>query len=130
MRPQEKQIPVSQSGKRISSSNCSRVVCTLFLLVAVLVLDSCWNYEDEAEEDLICPSANSMTRCACAATFASCVAMIASSVFDMEIFEQFNNFAAGVRIEVAGGFIGQKQFRLVDDARAMATRCCSPPESS
>lgn len=75
MRPHEKQILISQSAKLISSSNCSRVVCTLFLLVAVLVLDSCWNYEDEAGEDLICPSTNSITRGALAATWASWVAM-------------------------------------------------------
>ena len=35
--------------------------------------------------------------------------------FGAKILEQLNDFAAGVGIEVAGGLIGQQQFRLVDE---------------
>ena len=33
-------------------------------------------------------------------------------------------------VEIAGGLVGHQQFGAADTARAMATRCCSPPESS
>ncbi len=33
-------------------------------------------------------------------------------------------------VQVAGGFVGQEQEGRPTTARAMATRCCSPPESS
>ena len=56
-----------------------------------------------------------MTRCACAATFASCVAMTKCRLFfDTQTFKQFNNFTAGVRIKIAGRLVGQQQFRFVD----------------
>src|ERR1039458_9026682 len=35
--------------------------------------------------------------------------------FDAEILEQLDDFTTGVRIEIAGRFIGQEQFRLVDE---------------
>ena len=35
---------------------------------------------------------------------------------------------AGVRVEVAGRLVGQDQRGLVHQARAMATRCCCPPD--
>jgi len=32
-------------------------------------------------------------------------------------------------IEIAGGLVGEDEFRLIDQRAGMATRCCSPPES-
>ena len=34
----------------------------------------------------------------------------------------------GLKIKVAGWFIRKQQQRVVDQGRAMATRCCSPPD--
>ena len=37
---------------------------------------------------------------------------------------------AGVGVEVAGGLVGEDSAGSLTSARAMATRCCWPPESS
>ena len=36
---------------------------------------------------------------------------------------------AGRRVEIARRLVGEQHLRLRDDARAMATRCCWPPDS-
>ena len=47
-----------------------------------------------------------------------------------EIEEQLDDLLAGLVVEIAGGLVGQDDLRAPDArARAMATRCCSPPES-
>src|SRR6516225_3044970 len=43
--------------------------------------------------------------------------------------EQVQDLRAGAGIEVAGGLVGEDDFRPAR-ARAMATRCCCPPDSS
>ena len=37
--------------------------------------------------------------------------------------------SAATRSEIAGRFVGDDQHRVGDDGPAIATRCCSPPES-
>ena len=44
--------------------------------------------------------------------------------------KQRENLGAGMRVEVSGRLVGQHQLGLGSSARAIATRCCSPPESS
>jgi len=43
---------------------------------------------------------------------------------------QLKDALRGGFVQVAGRLVGQQQPRLFTSARASATRCCSPPESS
>ena len=49
---------------------------------------------------------------------------------DVELLEQAGDGLAGVRVEVAGGFVGEQELGPPTRARASATRCCSPPDNS
>lgn len=51
------------------------------------------------------------------------------AVVAVERKQQIGNFVTGAAVEVAGRLIGKQNFRRVENARAIATRCCSPPES-
>ena len=44
--------------------------------------------------------------------------------------QQAEHLLGGVRVQVAGRLVGEHHRRAVDSARATATRCCWPPESS
>src|ERR1039458_7548191 len=80
---------------------------------------------------LICPSASSTTRSACAATFASCVAMTSVVCFSARRFLSNSMISPPVcesRLPV--GSSARSSSGSLMSARAMATRCCSPPESS
>ena len=52
------------------------------------------------------------------------------AVLGVELLEEAEDLLAGLRVEVAGRLVGDQQVeqRLIS-ARAIATRCCSPPES-
>jgi hypothetical protein len=47
------------------------------------------------------------------------------------MFKRWNSpsLDAGACIEIAGGLVGEQVDGLLISARAMATRCCCPPES-
>ena len=47
----------------------------------------------------------------------------------IQLEQQVADALAGMTVEVAGGLVGEQDRRLGGEARAMATRCCSPPES-
>ena len=47
----------------------------------------------------------------------------------MQPVEEVQDFGAGVRVEIAGRFVGQQQGRPVGKRRAIAMRCRSPTES-
>jgi len=51
-------------------------------------------------------------------------------VFPVQSRYQFKNECPGAAIEIAGRLIGQQHLRWVMSARASASLCCSPPESS
>ena len=48
----------------------------------------------------------------------------------VDLAEQVHDLERQVRIEVAGRLVGQDDRGSLTSARAMATRCCSPPDSS
>jgi len=43
--------------------------------------------------------------------------------------EKSHDLNAGLRVKIPGRLIRENDGRLVDQGAAMATRCCSPPES-
>jgi hypothetical protein len=47
----------------------------------------------------------------------------------VQLAQQPHHGLAVLRVEVAGGLVGEQDRRLADEARATATRCCWPPES-
>jgi hypothetical protein len=47
----------------------------------------------------------------------------------LQIEEQVDDRFTRVLVEIAGGFVGEDDLAPAARARAMATRCCSPPES-
>ncbi len=48
---------------------------------------------------------------------------------DGGLAEQLHDLSAGFVVERGGRFVAHEQFRLMHEARAIATRCCWPPES-
>jgi len=46
----------------------------------------------------------------------------------VQVLEKLQNLDRSAAIEIPGGFVGQKDGRTVHGARAMATRCCCPPD--
>ena len=51
------------------------------------------------------------------------------AVLGVELAEEVEDLPAGLRVEVAGRLVGDQERASLTSARAMATRCCSPPES-
>ena len=49
--------------------------------------------------------------------------------FAPQLPEQIEHRFAGCAVEVAGRFVGDQIGGSLTSARAMATRCCCPPES-
>lgn len=47
-----------------------------------------------------------------------------------DVFQQTHDVAGCLWVEITCRLIGDDDFGLLRMARAMATRCCSPPESS
>ena len=47
-----------------------------------------------------------------------------------QLRQRVEHVVGGVRIEIAGRLVGQQERGALATARAIATRCCSPPESS
>ena len=47
-----------------------------------------------------------------------------------ELCEEFEDLAAGLAVEVAGGLVGDEHGGAVGEARAMERRCCWPPDIS
>ena len=67
---------------------------------------------------------------ALAAMSGSCVTI--SSVVAVRaahVEQQVEHGGAGLVVEIAGGLVGEQDRGLLTSARAMATRCCSPPLS-
>ena len=60
----------------------------------------------------------------------SCVTMMTVMPLAVELGQQVHDLAAGRGVEVAGRLVGEQHGGSVTMARAMATRCCWPPESS
>ena len=48
---------------------------------------------------------------------------------DVEALEDAHDFDARPRVEIARRLVGQQHTGSFTSARAMATRCCCPPES-
>ena len=46
----------------------------------------------------------------------------------VEPLEQFHDLLAAVGVERPGWFVGEEEDGLVDQGRAIATRCCWPPD--
>ena len=51
------------------------------------------------------------------------------SVLVVELTEEIENLLSRLRVEVAGRLVSDQKGTAVDERRAIATRCCSPPES-
>ena len=64
-----------------------------------------------------------------AAISSSCVTMMMVMPCVVEFLENAHDLDAGVAVEVAGGLVGENHSGSLTSARAMATRCCWPPES-
>ena len=47
-----------------------------------------------------------------------------------QVVEDGEDLLAGLGVEVPGGLVGEDDQGIVGEGPAMATRCCSPPESS
>jgi len=43
--------------------------------------------------------------------------------------QQLDDARAGGLVEIAGRLVGEQDLRRAANARAIATRCCSPPDS-
>ena len=76
------------------------------------------------------PSRRVTRRSMRAASSRLCVATRAASPVAAQLRQRAKDMVGGVRIEIAGGLVGQQQRGALATARAMATRCCSPPDSS
>ena len=50
-------------------------------------------------------------------------------ILTVELAEEGENLLTRLRVEVTSRLIGDQQRAPVDESRAIATRCCSPPES-
>jgi hypothetical protein len=48
----------------------------------------------------------------------------------VQVEHQLHDLLAGGEVEAAGGLVGQQQAGCTTKARASATRCCSPPDST
>ena len=59
----------------------------------------------------------------------SCVTMTMVMPCVVELLEHAHDLDAGLAVEVAGRLVGEQQRGSLTSARAMATRCCWPPES-
>jgi hypothetical protein len=51
-------------------------------------------------------------------------------ILPAQLGQQVEDPGRGARVQVAGRLVGQQQVRGVDQGRAMATRCCSPPAAA
>jgi len=47
-----------------------------------------------------------------------------------QALEEGDDLVPGLFVQVGGGLVGQQDPGVLTSARAMATRCCWPPESS
>ncbi len=76
------------------------------------------------------PSRSTMRRFACAATRGSCVTITSvASLIAVSPEQQIEHMLAIYRIEISRRLIGKTIGGASINARAKATRCCSPPES-
>ena len=47
----------------------------------------------------------------------------------IELFKNCHDFTAGLRIEIAGGFVGKYQWRIIDQRAADGDALLLPPDS-
>ena len=76
------------------------------------------------------PSRKWIARVANAAMSCSCVTSTTVMPSRVELLQQRHHLEAGLRVERAGRLVGEDQASAsLTSARAIATRCCWPPES-
>ncbi len=96
---------------------------------SITVRISCWSHSPSSRT--ISPSARKSTRCATAAARASCVTMTMVCPYsstDRRSSSRISPLVAESRLPV--GSSANSTVGLETSARAIATRCCWPPESS